>query len=328
MKLPCFAIALVLAGSGMAIADPLDNCLQRKSLAPQIEGCTAVVEGPAYSAGQKALAYRNRGNARAAAGALAEALADLDAAIRLAPSDGAAFAARGEVRLSRGDHAGAIGDLEQAVRIGPRTASLLVALGHARLVAGDARAALADFEAALAIEPESAVALNNRGLAHRRLGELARAIADYTAAIQLNPVYALAYANRGHAREAEGRNRDAIEDLRMALMLAPTMTSARDSLKRLGAGEETAESDAMVKQGRVLAERYCGWCHAVGAEGASANAKAPPFRDLYRRHPLLTLRQPMTRGIAAPHDEMPRLPLSVAEVDRIVAYVSSLEQQQ
>jgi tetratricopeptide (TPR) repeat protein len=328
MKLPFLTAVLLLAGAGAAMADPLDDCRQRRSLALQVEGCTAVVDGPVYSAGQKALAYRSRGNARAAAGAFAEALSDLDAAIRLAPGDAAAYAARGEVRLSRGDHKGAIGDLEQAVRIGPRATSLLVALGHARLVAGDAKAALADFDAALAIEPGSAVALNNRGLAHRRLGELERAIRDYTAAIQINPVYALAYANRGHAREAEGRKSDAIEDLRMALMLAPTMTSARDSLNRLGAGEQTAESDAMVKEGRVLAERYCGWCHAIGGGGVSTNPKAPPFRDLHRRHPLLALRQPMTRGIAAPHDEMPRLPLSVAEVDRIVAYVGSLEQPQ
>jgi hypothetical protein len=61
------------------------------------------------------------------------------------------------------------------------------------------------------------------------------------------------------------------------------------------------------------------------AEGTSPNSKAPEFRNLHRRHRLLSLREPITRGIAAPHDWMPRFALSEVDVDMIVACINSLD---
>ena len=65
-------------------------------------------------------------------------------------------------------------------------------------------------------------------------------------------------------------------------------------------------------------------CHAVGLSGESPNRKAPPFRSLHARHPSLALREPLSRGIAAPNDEMPRFTLSGPEIGSIVAYINSL----
>ena len=42
------------------------------------------------------------------------------------------------------------------------------------------------------------------------------------------------------------------------------------------------------------------------------------------RHPIQALREPLTRGIARPHDEMPRFQLSDDETDTIIAYINSL----
>lgn len=318
------AFVLVALGCQAVAADPLAECRQRRDVASKVKACSEIIDGPSYAIELKAEAFRNRGNTRLAAGALADAENDLDAAIMLAPDDEQARASRGEVRLSRGNVNGAIADFDRAIALDPRSAALLIARGHASMVADRLDNAIADFNAALAVAPDSAVALNNRGLAYRKQGNLDRAIADYSAAVQLNPIYALAYANRGYAREAQGRRNDAASDFRRALLINPTLTGARDALKRLGLAEHAAETDALVQQGRLLAERNCGWCHALGSTGSSPNPKAPEFRTLHRRHPLLALRQPMTRGIAAPHDEMPKLPLSDAEIDRIVAYVNSL----
>ena len=317
-------VLAVLAGSTTGWADAESDCRQRRDAELRVRACGAIIDGPGYSASQKALAHRNRGHARADAGALAEALADLDAAVRLDPTDWQALAERGEVRLAQGDARAAIGDLGQAIAHNPRSGALLVARGHALMVAGDLQGAIGDFTSAIAMEPENAVAFNNRGLAHRKAGDLDRAIADYASAIQINPIYGLAYANRGYAYEAKGAKAQAVDDFRRALLVSPTLAGARDALERLGAGQHAAGTDALIREGRLLAERYCGWCHAVGATGSSPNPKAPELRRLQQRHPLLDLRKPMTRGIAAPHDEMPKLPLSAAEVDKIVAYVDSL----
>ena len=44
----------------------------------------------------------------------------------------------------------------------------------------------------------------------------------------------------------------------------------------------------------------------------------------WRCHPLLALREPLSRGIAAPHDQMPKFALTESEIDRIIAYINSL----
>ena len=80
----------------------------------------------------------------------------------------------------------------------------------------------------------------------------------------------------------------------------------------------------MISEGKPLVEQHCSRCHAVGSQGESANVKAPPFRTLHRRHPVMALREPLTRGITAPHDEMPKFALADAEIDRMVAFINSL----
>ena len=186
-------------------------------------------------------------------------------------------------------------------------------------------AAIADFTEAIRLNPKSPSTFNRRGLAYRRSGDLARAIDDYTAAIALNPVYALAYNNRGYVYEAQGRKDDAIADFQAALLLDPSLIGARDGLARLGIPAALlAETERRVQEGKALVEQNCSGCHAVGAKGASPNAKAPEFRNLHERHPSLALREPLSRGIAAPHDEMPKFALSGPQIDTIVAYINSL----
>ena len=84
------------------------------------------------------------------------------------------------------------------------------------------------------------------------------------------------------------------------------------------------DSERLIAEGKDLVERTCAFCHAVGRSGPSPNAKAPPFHSLAERHPALSLREPLSRGIAAPHDEMPQFTLSNDEIDGVIAYINSL----
>jgi tetratricopeptide (TPR) repeat protein len=218
-----------------------------------------------------------------------------------------------------------VADYSEALRLVPGTASFHVVRDHAHFVRGDTTAAIADFTEAIRLSPKSASTYNRRGLAYRRWGDLPRAIEDYTAAIAINPVYALAYNNRGYVYEARGRKDDAITDFQAALLLDPSLIGARDGLRRLGVAESLlAEAERRVQQGKALVEKNCSPCHAVGAIGASPNKKAPEFRNLHARHPSLALREPLSRGIAAPHDEMPHFALSGSQIDTIIAYINSL----
>ncbi len=322
LGLGCIALCL---GTGAAVADPLSDCGQSRNSATRLRACTEVINGTAYGAIEKATAYRHRGNARADAGANAQAAGDFGEAIRLSPNDAGSYAGRGRARLALRDFDGAVADYDAALRLAPGTMAFLVGRGHAHFVKGDAAAAIADFSEAIRLNPKSANAFNRRGLAYRRSGDLTRAIEDYTTAISINPIYALAYNNRGYVYEAQGRKEDAIADFQSALLLDPSLIGARDGLKRLGAPTAwLAESERRVQAGKALVEKNCSGCHAVGAKGPSPNAKAPEFRNLSERHPRLALREPLSRGIAAPHDEMPKFALSGPQIDTILAYINSL----
>jgi tetratricopeptide (TPR) repeat protein len=319
--LACFAIV----AATRAMAGTLADCSQGRNSELRLRACSEIIAGPTYGPDEKAIAYRNRGNARADAGAAAQALADFGEAIKLRPNDTSSHAGRGRAKLTLGDIAGAIADYGEALRLAPETASLYVGRGHARFVQGDMPAAIADFTEAIRLEPKSASAFNRRGLAHRRSGDLERAIDDYTQAIAINPIYALAYNNRGYVYEAQGRKEEAIADLQVALLLDPSLVGARDGLVRLGIPAAwLAQTQKRIQEGKALVEQNCSGCHAVGATGTSPNDKAPEFRNLHARHPNLALREPLSRGIAAPHDQMPKFALSGPEIDTIVAYINSL----
>jgi tetratricopeptide (TPR) repeat protein len=308
-----------------ALAESLSDCSQAGNADLRLRACSAIIASTAATLEDKATAYRNRGNARADAGANEQAMADFDQAIALRPGDTANYSGRARAKLGLRDIRGAIADYSEAIRLAPGNASLYLGRGHVRFVQGDQAGAIGDFTEAIRLNPNSASAFNRRGLAHRRVGELARAIEDYTAAIAINPIYALAYNNRGYVYEAQGRKEDAIADFQAALLLDPSLIGARDGLVRLGIPPSwLAQTEARMKEGKLLVEQNCKGCHAVGSQGVSPNKKAPEFRTLHERHPSIALREPLSRGIAAPHDEMPKFALSGPQIEAIVAYINSL----
>jgi len=321
------ATIAAVAWPGETRADAFENCRMAARAEARLAACSEVIASAAYSVEQKAIAYRNRGRARAEAGALDLALADLDAAVRLGGgADIQTYTYRGLVRVRRGDLDGAIADYGEVVRLNPRSAVGFSGRGYALLVKGAEQQAIADFSEAIRLNPKSASTFNNRGLAYRKSGDIGRAIDDFTAAILLNPIYAVAYANRGYAYESQGRKAEAIQDLQRALLFDPSHVGARDALKRLHGGSALAEETARrVKEGEALVAAHCQSCHAIGRDGVSPKAGAPPFRTLHARHPMQALREPLTRAIAAPHDEMPKFALADEQIDRIVAYINSLD---
>jgi len=325
LKPAILAFVASLGLVSLAHADEASDCARAAEAESRMRACTAVISGPGFGPEQKAAAYRNRGRARVEAGALDAAIADLDQALHLNPADHQAFTYRALARTGRGDVDGAIADYGEVVRLRPNSAVGYNGRGHAYLVKRMAPQAIADFSAAVRLNPTSATALNNRGLAHKLAGDLPRAIEDYTRAIMLNPIYALAYNNRGYAYEAAGRKAEAIADYRNALLVDPSLVGAKDGLARLGnAAPAVAESEKLILEGRALVETHCASCHAIGSTGNSPRPGAPEFRTLHTRHPLQGLREPLTRGIAAPHDEMPKFKLPNADIDRVVAYINSL----
>lgn len=80
-----------------------------------------------------------------------------------------------------------------------------------------------------------------------------------------------------------------------------------------------------IERGQALAERRCGGCHAVGPTGQSAQAMAPPFRDLGLRYNAIALERRMAGMTSRGHHEMPPLRVERDEARDLVAYIDSLD---
>lgn len=109
---------------------------------------------------------------------------------------------------------------------------------------------------------------------------------------------------------------------RMALLLLPLA---------LGACAQTTATVAPargdVAEGRRLAEINCSRCHAIGAEGESRNPLSPPFRTLSRNYPVNSLEEAFAEGILVGHPSMPEFRLEPQEIDDLLAYIESVQEQ-
>jgi len=317
--------AFIITCATPAVADQMAACHQNANPDARLSACTDIIKQQPDNA-TLADAWTYRGQAYLRKGMTTEATNDFTRAIGVDKKHAAAWSGRGTAYLTANKLDYAIGDFSTAINLKPDDASSYVSRGYALLIKGDPKSAIRDFSKSLEFNPTIAPALNNRGLAYRKLGQYKRAIADYTKAIQAKPLYALAYNNRGYAYEALGKKAKAISDLRRALTIDPSLTGARDALVRLSAAEDIASlSSQRVAAGREIVQKSCAWCHATGAKGDSPNTDAPRFRDIHSRHPILSLRKPISRAIATPHNKMPKLPLTRDQVDQVIAYINSLK---
>ena len=86
-----------------------------------------------------------------------------------------------------------------------------------------------------------------------------------------------------------------------------------------------------VERGKSFAQQNCARCHAIGMEGASPYAPAPPFRTLHERYDVGDLAEGVAEGIIVVHngggEQMPEFMLEPGQIDDLIAYLRSLQPQ-
>jgi lipoprotein NlpI len=177
--------AAAAAQTARASARDIAACAQTKDNDAAIAGCTRVIDDSKVKAKGHASAYYNRGNAYAA----------------------------------KGDSAAAIADYDEALKLEPKNARALTNRGTAHGEKGDSEAALADFDAAIKTDPRLGSAYFNRANALAAKGETDRAVADYTAAIRYDRRNVNAYIARGALYLAGGAAAKARADMALAARL-------------------------------------------------------------------------------------------------------------
>jgi tetratricopeptide (TPR) repeat protein len=154
------------------------------------------------------------------AGQWAEAHADVDEAIRLAPGYARAHGLRGTLWLQQGKPADALEAFEQVVKLDPDGAEGHYNRGATYAALRRHDAAIADFSRAIELKSDFWDAYANRGLAHQTRGlagenkqDLLNAMADYTKAHELNPAAVEPLYLRGTLFAAAEEWDDAVTDL-------------------------------------------------------------------------------------------------------------------
>jgi tetratricopeptide (TPR) repeat protein len=177
-------------------------------------------------------------------GRLPEAIAEYKAALRIQPNYAQTHNDLGTALAQiPGRLPEATGEFLTAVRIQPGYAEAHYNLGNALArTPGRLPDAIAEYQAALQIRPEYVKAHNNLGNALARApGRLPEAIAEYETALRLQPDYLPAHMNlAGALAEMPGRLRDAIVEYETVLRIRPDFAPARQILERL----RTAAGDA------------------------------------------------------------------------------------
>jgi mono/diheme cytochrome c family protein len=83
-------------------------------------------------------------------------------------------------------------------------------------------------------------------------------------------------------------------------------------------------ADAPERRGRAIAQAKCARCHAIGVDGDSPLALAPPFRVLPQRYPVENLAEALAEGIYVGHPMMPEFKFDPPEIDALLAFMDGL----
>ncbi|WP_373505090.1 c-type cytochrome [Aestuariivirga sp.] len=91
----------------------------------------------------------------------------------------------------------------------------------------------------------------------------------------------------------------------------------------LGEGAKVGDSPILV--GYELLRVNCARCHAIDMESASAEPKAPPFRDVVKKYEPAALEEALAEGIMTGHEQMPEFTFEPDQVTAIIAYLDTLK---
>lgn len=91
-------------------------------------------------------------------------------------------------------------------------------------------------------------------------------------------------------------------------------------------GLNLAAADERSERGRILLEKHCAHCHAIGRTGGSPLPSAPPFRRIGERVDMDELMTRMREGLSSGHRDMPMFRFSREDGRAIRNYLSTIQE--
>jgi len=151
----------------------------------------------------------------------AEALADFDRAVALAPNWGAARAHRGLALIELRRYAEAEAEMAIALRVGAADPFVHQSEGDLRVALGEFAAAVQAYSRVLEVEPQNMEALDKRAQAHAGLRRMDAALADFDRLIAAQPSRPDAHYQRARIFAHLGLQTEALAAIDRAIALDP-----------------------------------------------------------------------------------------------------------
>ena len=149
------------------------------------------------------------------------AVRQIDAALKINPTDAFAYCNRGAAFQQMRLFSAAVASYDQAVALKPDLAEAFHHRGNALQDLKQFDAAVASYDRAIALKSDYPEAFHNRGVALQALHRFNCAVASYDQAIALKSDFAVAYNNRGNVLKELRRFEEALTNYERAIALKP-----------------------------------------------------------------------------------------------------------
>lgn len=153
----------------------------------------------------------------------ADALADLDEAIKLLPREAGLYVNRAFLRYNLDDYFGAMADYDYAVQLDPINAAAIYNRGLLRMEVRDNDNAIKDFTAALDLDADDYRSLYNRAYLYSEKRDIPHAMADVNRLIERFPDLPEALYMRSNLHRMNGDMRSAERDYNKALAMSKNL---------------------------------------------------------------------------------------------------------
>jgi tetratricopeptide (TPR) repeat protein len=191
-------------------------------------------------------AILNRGVTYQNLGKEKEAVADLEAGLKLNPNDPDTIFRLANLRYVLNDFAGALADYNRLLAMERLFPGIYSKKAGSEAMLGWAPEALRDADQALQVDAKDEEGYNSRGLVKRLMGKLDEAKSDFDEAIKIKKDYSRPFNNRATIYLAQGDAQRALQDLDEAILLDPAFAEAysnRGSIRHQIGQNETALKD-------------------------------------------------------------------------------------
>lgn len=155
---------LLSVGAAMATTDDATRDCMGGEVSKKIAGCTAMLDAPGLSEGQRSVAFGMRALAYSLLGMFEKSIVDYDEALKIRPDFPLALNNRAWAYYKLGRGSEGINDVDLALKLSPASPYALDTRAHIRQSMGNAEGALDDYEMAIVIGGPTIVRMYQCGL--------------------------------------------------------------------------------------------------------------------------------------------------------------------